>query len=287
MDFQTYFQSGHGWLFLPVAVVLGALHGLEPGHSKTMMAAFIISIRGTVRQAVLLGLAATISHTAVIWLLALVGLHYAGKFKLEAVEPWLQVATGVIVVGTAAWMLRRLQVEARSRPSRHHEDSEAIHQHAHSHGPGHAHTHSHGPGHAEADTTVAESHALLEDAHARAHAEDLERRFAGREVTTGQIALFGLTGGLSPCASAFAVLLLCLQAREFTLGFSLVLAFSLGLALTLVGVGVAAALSVRHATRRFAWLDRAAHRMPWVSAAVLVVLGLFLAIRGFLHIVRA
>jgi nickel/cobalt exporter len=63
--------AGHAWLFIPSAIVLGALHGLEPGHSKTMMAAFIIAIRGTVRQAVLLGLCATLSHTLIVWIIAL------------------------------------------------------------------------------------------------------------------------------------------------------------------------------------------------------------------------
>lgn len=43
-------SSGHAWLFIPSAVLLGALHGLEPGHSKTMMAAFIVAIRGTVTR---------------------------------------------------------------------------------------------------------------------------------------------------------------------------------------------------------------------------------------------
>ena len=68
--------SGSAWLFVPSAIALGALHGLEPGHSKTMMAAFIIAVRGTVAQAVLLGLSATVSHTAVVWALALVGLYF-------------------------------------------------------------------------------------------------------------------------------------------------------------------------------------------------------------------
>ena len=63
-SFQDYLQQGHAWLFLPAAVVLGALHGMEPGHSKTIMAAFIIAVRGTVAQAVLLGLSATVAHTA-------------------------------------------------------------------------------------------------------------------------------------------------------------------------------------------------------------------------------
>jgi nickel/cobalt transporter (NicO) family protein len=57
-DLASLLQSGAAnlWLFIPAAIALGALHGLEPGHSKTMMAAFIIAIRGTVMQAVLLGL---------------------------------------------------------------------------------------------------------------------------------------------------------------------------------------------------------------------------------------
>ena len=40
--------AANAWLFAPTAVALGALHGLEPGHSKTMMAAFIVAVRGTV-----------------------------------------------------------------------------------------------------------------------------------------------------------------------------------------------------------------------------------------------
>ena len=62
-DFTTLLQQGNAWFFIPGAILLGALHGLEPGHSKTMMAAFIVAIRGTLKQAVLLGLAATLSHT--------------------------------------------------------------------------------------------------------------------------------------------------------------------------------------------------------------------------------
>jgi len=70
-EFSTLLQQGNAWLFVPSAILLGALHGLEPGHSKTMMAAFIIAIRGTMTQAVLLGLSATVSHTAVVWAVAM------------------------------------------------------------------------------------------------------------------------------------------------------------------------------------------------------------------------
>ncbi len=76
-EFTQMLQQGNSsvWWFIPSAIALGALHGLEPGHSKTMMAAFIIAVRGTVGQAVLLGLAATLSHTAIVWGIALGGLY--------------------------------------------------------------------------------------------------------------------------------------------------------------------------------------------------------------------
>ena len=106
-DFASLLQQGNAWLFVPSAILLGALHGLEPGHSKTMMAAFIVAIRGTMMQAVLLGLSATLSHTAVVWLVALAGLHFGRNWNAEATEPYFQVASAVLIVGVAAWMIWR------------------------------------------------------------------------------------------------------------------------------------------------------------------------------------
>src|ERR1700751_533703 len=97
--------AAHAWLFIPSAILLGALHGLEPGHSKTMMAAFIIAIRGTVAQAVLLGLSATISHTAVVWAVALLGQYFGRNWSTEASEPYFQVASAILIVLIAVWML--------------------------------------------------------------------------------------------------------------------------------------------------------------------------------------
>jgi ABC-type nickel/cobalt efflux system permease component RcnA len=88
-------------------VLLGALHGLEPGHSKTMMAAFIIAIKGTARQAAMLGLAATLSHTAIVWLIAFGGMYISNRFTAESAEPWLQLVSAIIILGTAVWMFCR------------------------------------------------------------------------------------------------------------------------------------------------------------------------------------
>ena len=81
-EFVQLLQQGNSgfWWFIPSAIALGALHGLEPGHSKTMVAAFIIAVRGTVGQAVLLGLAATLSHTAIVWAVAMGGLYFGGHW---------------------------------------------------------------------------------------------------------------------------------------------------------------------------------------------------------------
>ena len=101
-----------------------------------------------------------------------------------------------------------------------------------------------------------------QDAHERAHAADIQRRFANRQATTGQIIVFGLTGGLIPCPASITVLLICLQLKQFVLGATLVLCFSIGLALTMVGVGVAAALSVRHVSQKWAGFNSFARRAP-------------------------
>jgi nickel/cobalt exporter len=150
-----------------------------------------------------------------------------------------------------------------------------VEEHDHHHSPDQSEGHDLQAGHAHAHAPADE------DEHSRAHAREWQERFAGRNVTTGQIFLFGLTGGLMPCPSAFAVLLVCLQLKQFALGFALVLAFSLGLALTLVTVGALAALSVKHATKRFAGLHKLAARMPYASVAVMVCIGLFVMVQGW------
>jgi nickel/cobalt exporter len=258
------------WIFIPSAVLLGALHGLEPGHSKTMMAAFIIAIRGTVGQAVLLGLAATASHTAVVWLVALGGLYFGKALNVETNEPWFQLASAAIIIGIALWMLWRTWREGRLAHAQHphHHD----HDHDHDHGHGHHH-HDHGPAATPDLAAALEAVEGYRDPHELAHAADIQRRFDGKVATTGQIVLFGLTGGLIPCPASITVLLLCLQLKKVALGAGLVLCFSLGLALTMVAVGVVAAISVRQVERRWSGFGAFARRAPYASSALMLAVG--------------
>nr|WP_313533782.1 nickel/cobalt efflux transporter [Brucella anthropi] len=385
--------SAHAWLFIPSAILLGALHGLEPGHSKTMMAAFIVAVRGTVAQAVLLGLAATVSHTLVVWTIALGGMYLWQGVDAETFEPYFQLASAVIIIGIALWMLWRTwqdQQAAKAAAGHSHGGHHGSHSHGdHGHDHGHSHDHeghAHGEdvrridtghgfiavevfeegvpprwrirterGHAwkASDVTVVterpdgarqafafvdkggfiesvdeipEPHEFMarvslghgghthdydlsfveghghdddhdhmheelrglevatdgyQDAHELAHANDIRRQFADRNVTTWQIIMFGLTGGLIPCPAAITVLLLCLQLKELTLGFVLVLCFSVGLAITLVTVGAAAALSVRHATRRWSWFSTVARRAPYFSGILIIIVGLYVGYTGW------
>lgn len=375
--------SAHAWLFIPSAVLLGALHGLEPGHSKTMMAAFIVAVRGTVGQAILLGLAATVSHTIIVWGIAFGGMYFWRGLDAETTEPYFQLASAAIIIGIALWMLWRTWQDQRAAKAAagHNHGS-----HGHSHDDEHDHSHGH-HAHGEdirridtgdgmiavevfedgvpprwrirterghkwnaADVTIAterpdgsrqpfifidrgdylesideipEPHEFMarvslghgnhthdydlsfveghghdhmheelrgldvttdgyQDAHELAHANDIRRKFADRNVTTWQIVLFGLTGGLIPCPAAITVLLLCLQLKEFTLGFALVLCFSIGLAITLVTVGAAAALSVRHATKRWSWFSSVARKAPYFSSILIIAVGLYVGYHGWI-----
>ncbi len=272
-EFSTLLQQGNGWFFIPSAILLGILHGLEPGHSKTMMAAFIIAIKGTVKQAVMLGLAATLSHTAIVWLIALGGMYLSRAFTAQSVEPWLQLISAIIILSTACWMFwRTWRGEQQWLAGNHHHDHGHDHDHDHDH---------HGHIHPEGATSKA-----YQDAHERAHAADIQRRFDGQTVTNGQILLFGLTGGLIPCPAAITVLLICIQLKAFTLGATMVLSFSLGLALTLVTVGVGAAISVQQAAKRWSGFSTLARRAPYFSSILIGLVGVYMGIHGYTGIMQ-
>lgn len=353
-DFAALLNQGvaSAWLFIPSAVLLGALHGLEPGHSKTMMAAFIVAIRGTVGQAAFLAIAATVSHTLIVWVVALGGMWLWQGVDPEQTEPYFQLASGLIIIALALWMLWRTYSE-RHTDYHHHTQLESGREIDTGHGRvrlgfdrqggrrywaleqvsgqrwtapdialeaeradgstmrfafagdgavlrstepvaapfdflarlslGHGgHSHDYDLVFLEDDVTrfdlPDDEH---QDAHARAHANDIRRRFAGTsQVSTGQIIAFGLTGGLIPCPAAITVLLICLQVDQIALGAAIVLAFSIGLAITLIAVGAIAAVGVSQINKRSSLFSTIARRAPYFSGALIIVVGLLVTLHG-------
>src|SRR4029079_8970970 len=88
-------SAAHAWFYLPVAVVLGALHALEPGHAKSLMAAYIVAIRGTVAQVAALAISAAAGHTIVVWALAITAFAFGRNHIVEEAEPWLMLISGI------------------------------------------------------------------------------------------------------------------------------------------------------------------------------------------------
>tara|TARA_B100000676_G_scaffold305399_1_gene359511 strand:- start:446 stop:1303 length:858 start_codon:yes stop_codon:yes gene_type:complete len=283
MDIVSLIEAGSTSIVYLAAggLVLGSLHGLEPGHSKTMMAAFIIAVRGSVSHAVLLGVSAAFSHSIIVWVLAWLALTYGNELIGEQLEPYLLLASGAIVLVIGAWMLYGA-LRVRSGHDHGH--------HIHGPGPDHVH-HDHAyHGHAHHDHT---DHALAHhsheddvpmDAHAHAHAREIEQKFQSGAATYTQTIGFGLTGGLIPCPAAITVLLLCLNIGQFWLGIGMVAAFSTGLALTLVAVGVAAAVGLKYARKRYGSIDKFYRMAPYVSGALIMAIGVLMGYTGWIHL---
>lgn len=353
-------------VFFPYAIALGALHALEPGHAKTLTAAYLIGTKGTKRDAILLGLSVAATHSIVVVGLSAAALYLGKEAFTESATYWIQIISGVVVVILGSWMLfRRLsfirtrkaitvthhahgapepfkfqakslsghleivQTEQGERfkltldnssaalkckveiireggetevhcliksqddnvymgtvaPAEPHEFLAVLlleHAHgleslpfamhepaghsesAHDHGHGHDHGHSHGIDHNDLD----------DDAHARAHAADLpEYVKQGERPTLGQILAFGAAGGMIPCPASITVMLLALSAQQTALGLFTVLGFSIGLAITLVGIGltVVAGLTRISSDGRMGWIARQA---PVLSAAMVILSGL-------------
>ncbi len=271
-DIASIIQSGaaNAWLLLPTALVLGALHALEPGHSKSMMIAFIVAVHGTARQAALLALSATLGHTIVVWALAVIAWRLGDAGVLERAEPWLLVLGGLLLIALSFRILKRL-VPAPAHGHHHHGHD----HHGHGHNHGHASTPAHDHHHAHATFNT-------EDEHAAFHEAEIKKQFTGKAgaVTNGEIAWFGFTGGLLPCPAAFAVLLACLHQQAYGLGIVMVAAFSVGLALTMVAVGVAAAWGVTAIKSKSGAFDRFAYWAPYLSSAVVFGIGLFAVVQG-------
>ena len=256
-------SAGNPWFFLPVAIALGALHALEPGHAKSLMAAFIVAVRGTERQAVILGLSAAAGHTIVVWVLALLALAFGDKLIVERAEPWLVLLSGVLIVILA---VRVLGLTLPAAGGHGHHAHHHGHDHHHHHGHSHDHDHHRDPGHGH-------SH----------NPEEIARSFAGRQVRPWEVAWFGFTGGLLPCPAAIAVLLVCIHLKAFALGVAMVAAFSLGLAITLVLIGSVAVWGVRRATasaRSWSALDRFGPWLQRASGLLVLVLGVAFTIKG-------
>ena len=245
-------------VMLLVALGVGALHALGPGHGKTLIGAYLVGEGGSLRNAVGVGAAVSVMHTASVLTLGLLVLSAERLFAPERVYPVLGLASGLVALGLGTTLLvsrihAATHVDAPADPDHEHGDE---HAHEHGHGHKHPHPHDHRDGHGDKP----------------AHGSPLSRR--------GLLAL-AFSGGILPSPSALVVLLASVSLGRTVLGLVLIVAFSLGLAGALIGVGVVAVRARGVAERRFT--ARASRLLPVASAAAIAAMGLFLTVRGALQ----
>ncbi|MGH2840766.1 MAG: nickel/cobalt transporter [Solirubrobacteraceae bacterium] len=216
-------------LALALALFWGAAHALGPGHGKSIVAAYLIGQRGTVRHAAYLGGIVTVTHTAGVFALGAVTLLLSEFIVPEDLYPWLNLVAGMMVVAIGIAVLRGRLAHRRA------------HKHSHHH---HHHDHDH---------------------H---HDLSLRSLFA-----------VGVSGGLLPCPSALVVLLAAISLHRTAFGLALVLAFSVGLAITITAIGLVAVLA-RGVFRRRSFDGRLVRALPAVSAVAILVAGLVMTARA-------
>jgi ABC-type nickel/cobalt efflux system permease component RcnA len=222
-----------------VALVLGAAHALQPGHGKTVVAAYLVGSRGTARHAAFLGATVTATHTAGVYALGLVTLALSQYIVPERLYPILEVGSGVLVLGIGLLLLgQRLLTAVGLR--------RAAHGHSHPHG--HSHDHS-------------------EDGHQHHHDHDSPR------VGWRALLALGISGGLLPCPEALMVLLITIAAHRVLFGLLLIVAFSTGLAAVLVGFGLLLVYARGLFTKLNLNSGLVPRLLPVASALVIVVAG--------------
>ena len=199
-------------LALLAAMLWGATHALSPGHGKTVVGAYLVGSRGTPLHALFLGLTVTITHTAGVLALGTVILLASRSIMPELFYPWLSLASGLMVVLVGVTILRQ-RVLGLGSAQAHTHGSDGTHHHHH-HGGGFVHTH---------------------DGHTHSH---LPPGGSGDRVTWRNLLALGISGGLLPCPSALLALLGAVALGRAGFGLAVVIAFSLGLAATLTGVGL-------------------------------------------------
>jgi nickel/cobalt transporter (NicO) family protein len=246
------------WATILVALMAafgwGAAHALAPGHGKTVVGAYLVGSRGTVGHALFLGLTTTITHTAGVFALGLVTLYLSQYILPEQLFPWLSLVSGLLVVAIGFSLFgQRLRALIKGAPS------SAAHGHAHSHERDH--------------------HLHLHD-HDHSHSHDhLPPGAHGAPVTWRSLLALGISGGILPCPSALVVLLSAIALQRVGFGLLLIVAFSLGLASVLTGIGIA----LVHAGRLFERIPtrgRLVHALPVASALLITLAGVGITLQA-------
>ena len=242
-----------------IAIGLGGLHALEPGHGKTIVAAYLVGSKGTARHAVLLAMIVTVSHTVGVFALGAITLFASRYIVPEQLYPWLSAFSGITIAGLGIYMLLRRLTGTAS-------------EHSHAVGEGHPNWMFWRRAKLEGSDEIDEAGLSRIDSRI-----DIAQT---QSVSLIQLLTLGITGGIIPCPAALIVLLSAFALHRIGLGFFLIVAFSIGLASVLTGFGILMVYARRFMTHLQIDSPLTRRWLPVISAAFITVLGLTLTIQA-------
>ena len=290
---------------LLISFVWGAMHAMTPGHGKTIVGAYLVGSRGTMKHAVYLGLTTTITHTLGVFALGLITLFAAQFIVPEKLYPWMSLLSGLFVVGiglnlfasrfrssglgtwTQAFKSKLGRSPRSYSPVLAHAHSEGLaHEHKYvlntSHEHHHGHTHPHSHGHVGHQHDHAEEH-HHDHNHEHADHSHLPPGADGSPITWRNLLALGISGGILPCPSALVVLLGAIALNRIGFGLILVLAFSLGLAGALTAIGMTFIYAGR-LFERFPSQGKIIRILPALSALFVSLIGIAISIKALAEI---
>lgn len=268
------------------AMALGALHAFEPGHGKSIIAAYMIGTKGRAIDGIILGFIVTFTHTFSVIILGIIARLLSHSFTDAQLHVWLGFFSSLLILGVGLWMLReRLAHHGGGHTHFHFFCKEkAGHDHGHSH-PHHQPDHGHDHG----DTHHHEHGDIHHHDHAADHAHehhDPAEAITGEDgrVNRWRLLMLGISGGIVPCPPAIVALLAAIGAGRTAEGLTVAIFFSLGLGLVMMTIGVVLSQAGR-LTRKVSDNLPLARKLGILSALIITVLGcvtLFHSIRGML-----
>jgi ABC-type nickel/cobalt efflux system permease component RcnA len=237
------------WFLFTAALIaagLGALHALEPGHGKTIVAAYLVGSRGTARHAIFLGLIVTAAHTAGVYLLGAITLYASRYIVPEQLYPWLGMISGLIIALFAFYLM----VHAWTGETSDHPQE------------------------------IATPHSHWFTSLGRRRTQNPTPGSAAKNISLAQLLTLGITGGIIPCPAALVVLLGAFSLHRVGFGLFLIVAFSLGLAAVLISIGLMMVYARQFLAR---WKSNGPIVQRWLpvaSSAFMLILGLGIAARA-------
>ncbi len=238
------------------ALVLGMMHALEPGHGKTVVAAYLVGSRGRNLDALLLGLVVTFTHSFSIIVLGVLAKVSSRYFTDQVLHAYLGLFASMLILGIGLWMLKTRWAALRNPSTAYHHG-----HHSHAHPPDHSHEHGH-------------------NHHDNNHAHHVHRE--DKPPGLGGLIILGISGGIVPCPAALAILLASASVGDIGKGLALVIIFSIGLAFSLVAIGLVVVNSVRFA-QRFLDTKKFVAKISFASAGIITMIGVFTLYSSLRH----